>query len=335
VRSWRATDNALEGVAALHNDNTLMLDEIGQFDPTKASEIAYSLFNGRGKERMSRNISLHRTLKWRILCLSSGEVTLAEHAATANKRVKAGSEIRLINLPSAGGAGMGVFENLHDVSSPALFSQILKQASHEHSGYALRAFLSILVAKREQASEMLRATRKPFREDYLPDGSSNEAGRGADRFSLIATAGELATEWGITGWQPGEATWAAKRCFYDWLAWRGGTHSADVQAAVTRLWTLIEKFGASRFHRANDSDSRVNDRAGFIRTIDNRTEYLILPNIFREEICAGADYRAVAHFLEEKGNLRRQAPHWTIRTSLPGLGKKDVYCILAAVSDEE
>jgi putative DNA primase/helicase len=30
VRSWRATDNGLEGIAALHNDNVLILDEMGQ-----------------------------------------------------------------------------------------------------------------------------------------------------------------------------------------------------------------------------------------------------------------------------------------------------------------
>ena len=41
VKSWRVTDNALEGVAALHNDGLLILDEVGQVNARVLSEAAY------------------------------------------------------------------------------------------------------------------------------------------------------------------------------------------------------------------------------------------------------------------------------------------------------
>ncbi|SUG64782.1 Phage DNA primase [Salmonella enterica subsp. enterica] len=49
--SWRATGNALEGIASRHNDALLPLDELREVDPREAGMIAYMLANGQGKGR--------------------------------------------------------------------------------------------------------------------------------------------------------------------------------------------------------------------------------------------------------------------------------------------
>ena len=54
-RTWRATSNGLEGLAALHNDGLLILDELGQIDPKEAGEAAYLLANGKGNACATRN----------------------------------------------------------------------------------------------------------------------------------------------------------------------------------------------------------------------------------------------------------------------------------------
>lgn len=56
--TWRATASALENVAALHNDNLLCLDELGEADPKEVGATAYMLNNGQGKLRQTRNITL-------------------------------------------------------------------------------------------------------------------------------------------------------------------------------------------------------------------------------------------------------------------------------------
>ena len=61
VRSWRATDNGLEGIAALHNDNVLILDEMGQVNGRVLAECAYMLANGRGKGRSNREGGIRRS----------------------------------------------------------------------------------------------------------------------------------------------------------------------------------------------------------------------------------------------------------------------------------
>ena len=60
VRQWRATDNALEGVAVLHSDTFLALDELGQVEPKAAGAAAYMLANGSGKARAGRDGSARR-----------------------------------------------------------------------------------------------------------------------------------------------------------------------------------------------------------------------------------------------------------------------------------
>lgn len=54
TRTWRATSNALEGLASMHNDGALILDEITQIDPKEVGNAAYMLANGEGKNRSGR-----------------------------------------------------------------------------------------------------------------------------------------------------------------------------------------------------------------------------------------------------------------------------------------
>ncbi|MTD33444.1 hypothetical protein [Paludibacterium denitrificans] len=68
----------------------------------------------------------------------------------------------------------------------------------------------------------------------IPDGAAEEVGRVAARFALVAFAGELATRYGVTGWQAGEAFRAARRCFREWLAENNTGQAADDRALFAR-----------------------------------------------------------------------------------------------------
>jgi len=85
-RLWRATANGLEGLAALHNDGLLILDELTQIDPTEAGEAAYLLANGQGKNRASRNGSARQAPRWRLLFMSAGEESLSALMAHAKRK---------------------------------------------------------------------------------------------------------------------------------------------------------------------------------------------------------------------------------------------------------
>jgi uncharacterized protein (DUF927 family) len=118
IVSWKSTQNGLEALAAAHNHGLLCLDELGQSDPREVAECIYALSNGRGMQRMTRTVAPKKTLVWSILFLASGEISLAEHVQLANRRTRAGQEVRLCDIPADAGEGLGAFENVHGFSSP-------------------------------------------------------------------------------------------------------------------------------------------------------------------------------------------------------------------------
>jgi uncharacterized protein (DUF927 family) len=138
LRTWRGTANGLEGTAADTTDTLLVLDEMGQADSREVGEIVYLLANEAGKQRASRTGTTRRRQSWRVVFLSTGEVTLAQKMGEAGKRTTAGLEVRLVNLPADAGAGMGVFQTLHGMDSAAALAEALRDAARAHHGHAGR-----------------------------------------------------------------------------------------------------------------------------------------------------------------------------------------------------
>lgn len=112
IRTYRATANGLEGTAALHNDRILCLDELSQCVPQEAGQVIYMLDNGMSKGRANQQGLAKKQVTWRLVFLSNGEEGLAQLLREIGKRVKAGQEVRLIEIPADTNIH-GLFENLH------------------------------------------------------------------------------------------------------------------------------------------------------------------------------------------------------------------------------
>ena len=93
-----------------------------------------------------------------------------------------------------------------------------------------------------------------FVTDNVAPDASGQVERSAKRFGLIATAGELATEFGITGWLPGTASAAAASAFKKWVEVRGGDgkEPAEDRAAIRQVTELIVRYGESRFDELDE-----------------------------------------------------------------------------------
>jgi putative DNA primase/helicase len=343
-RTWRSTVNGLEAIAEGHNDQTLFLDELNQANPTEVIDAAYMLANGQGKVRSGKTLLPRPILSWRLLFLSSGEITLAQHAQTAGRQARGGAQVRLINIPADAGAGRGIFEDLHFAASAQEFVKLLHTNSLRYYGTPIRAFLDHLHPNLVAVDHRVRAACQTFMQEYAPVGASGEIYRMAESFAIVAAAGELATDARITGWDKGEATHAAARCFRDALAHRGGPGPADVSVAIDRLRALVTMHGTSRFHllrEAREGDTyqpqdRTVNRAGFRETReDGEQAYYIFRDVFRDEVCQGTDPRAVCAELVERGILMREGRHSTRKVVLPGLGRQRVYTILASQFEAE
>jgi putative DNA primase/helicase len=308
VETWRTTANGIEATAETHNDLLLVLDEIGQLDPHDAADAAYLLANGQGKGRMTRTIVLRRRLGWRLLFLSAGELTLADHSASAGRRTRGGAEVRLLNIDADAGAGMGLFQDLHGCASGDAFAGLLKERAQKYYGAPIRAFIENVVKRRAEIVKLWRDYRNAFVSEYVKEAASGEVKRAAERLALIAYAGEIATQWGITGWTKDESKSAAGSALQNWIQTRGGTGQADDETALRQVRRFIEANGASRFELAerrqdkdgNEFRERVVNRAGYREPGDDG-EYWILLEVWRIDVCAGLDYKAVARVIDKAG----------------------------------
>ena len=340
LNRWRATTNGLEVLAAQRSDTLLILDELAQIDAKEAGEIAYMLANGSGKTRAGKTGGTRPRNEWRLLFLSAGEIGLAQHMREAGKQTKAGQAVRLVELPADGGQGLGLFENLHEFMSPAMFSKALTEASARYYGVGATGFLEIITQP-----EISSSLRKIIGEHYqsflqlnLPIQASGQAVRVCERFALIAAAGEIASSFQITGWPQGIARDAAATCYKAWLQQRGGAGNQEHMALLQQVQAFFEAHGASRFENMDGTnDHRIPNRVGFRRLMqsENRSseyEYFILPEMFRQEICQGFDSRWAAKELIDAGMLQPNSTgNAQIPYRLPGAGVKKCYHFIRTV----
>lgn len=367
MQRWRTTDNALEAIAAQHSDCLLILDELAQVDPKTAGECAYMLANEQSKARATRNGAPRARLAWRLLFLSAGELGLADHMAEGMKRTRTGQEVRMADIPADAGMGMGAFETLHSSPTGADLSRLVTAASGSYYGAVGLDWLQWLTTHADTLKTRTRKAAADLAGQWVPHGASGQVERVAARFALVAVAGELATEAGLTGWPEGESVRAIKVCFDAWLNARGGAGNGEVASMLRQVRRFLELHGEGRFtwwHRASDDhNAKTLQRAGFRRMVSEdgtpiksdpehqreygermsptlgesvRVEYFVMPETFKSEVCQGFDPQAVCRVLHSHGCLvAREAERFSVKERLPGLGPSRCYRIAPAIFELE
>lgn len=343
IRTWNATTNGLEGVATMHNDVLLPLDELGQADGKAAGEAAYMLGNGQGKSRADKNGDARAAKRFRNLVLSSGEKSLSDVMAQVGQSSMAGQDVRMVEIAADAGAGYGVFENIHGAKTSQIFAEALKHAVTQHHGHAGRAFVNLLADPKLQPKliEAIRAAMQRFLDVNVPAGATGQVGRVGRRFGLVAAAGELCIELGILPWPSGEAVEAARKCLAGWIEQRGGIGNQEEEKTIAQVRRFIELHGESRFTplgiegiETNITSKTIN-RAGFRRLgEDGRMEYLISPEAYKSEVCHGLNFTATTKILVSKGLLAVKAGKPQVEIRVQGHGKMRLYHLKADILGE-
>jgi uncharacterized protein (DUF927 family) len=306
VRSWRSTANALEATAALHTDTALLLDELGVAEAREAGAAIYQLSAGSGKGRAARDGLLRAGMTWRTFYISTGEIGLGDKLVESRQRATAGQSVRLLEIPADAGTGFGVFDHGGDTGNAKDLADAIKREAVTRYGTAGPTFLSRIIG--EGIDEVTRTTLDmvaAFRASVITGGADGQVLRAADRFGLVAVAGELAIAFEIVPWAAGDARAAAEACFRDWLDARGGSEAQEVREAIVRVRGFIEAHGDSRFELLDSMDIKpVLNRAGYRRGHGEQKEWLVSPEVWKE-ILAGLNATAAARCLSDRGMLRR------------------------------
>lgn len=348
IHSWRTTDNAAESLARGANDSVLFLDELSQVDGNAADAMAYMLGNGQGKARARRDGTAKAIEKFRLVFMSSGELSLADKILERGRTAKAGQAVRFIEIPADAQLRMGAFQNLHHFSDSNRLAIELKRLSAEYSGAVMDAFLEAICSNLEIITERIIAARKFWAEQNAPAAADGQVIRVTQKFGLIAAAGELAISFGILPWPPGTASLACKEMLSIWLKERGGTGAHEFVEVEKRLRSFIAQHGSSRFEAAwgNSSEEptlispsldKTFNRAGFRKLNANAEwEYFVAPDVFEKEILGSANAQSVKKHLAERGLLQRDSQgKYTVSTRVPGHKTARFYHIPASIAEKE
>jgi putative DNA primase/helicase len=331
-RSWSATINGLEGAASGATDTVLILDEIGQVEPHSLAAAAYALANGHGKARARVDGSLREPRTWRVVTLSSGEVSIeTKLAEDRGRRAQAGQLVRLIDIDPE--RAYGVFDSIGEgIKDGADFTNQCRSEAARTYGVAGPEFVRRIVED-GVGGDAVRARINKFIASRALLQPNGQIIRGAQAFGLIAAAGELATEFQLTGWQRGEASKAAGEAFEKWI--EGGTDRLEDRRALAQVRALIEQHGASRFESGSLSDFPVKDRLGWRTGVGADEEWRVPPETWTNVFCKGYDPQHVAKYLDQCGLLRRQAGQGlTCSVKVPSLGRTiRCYVVKAAILD--
>ncbi|WP_223955077.1 DUF927 domain-containing protein, partial [Aeromonas caviae] len=328
-QTWRATGNSIEGLASRRNDALLCLDELGELDGREAGQVAYMLANGQGKGRSKQDGELRERKAWRLLFLSTGELSLEDHAASAGQRTQAGMEVRTIQIPSDTGHH-GAFEWLHGMEGGRTFADTLKANAERQHGSAFRTYVESLTGDLEAHSERLRAEIKRIAAELTPQGAGNQVGRAINRFALVAAAGELATRLGVTGWPEGEAIRAVRVCLKAWLAERGHLGNKEDAATLAQIRAFMRAHQYTRFVDVSDPNHRPANVVGYRRNprhgTDDELEFWVDPSGW-VEITSGRDSKKAAKLSAKAGYLLGGEGRYQLLRRLPTGKRARVYVL--------
>jgi putative DNA primase/helicase len=132
----------------------------------------------------------------------------------------------------------------------------------------------------------------------------------------------------LTGWREGEAREATAWALKAWLGNRGGVEPAEVRAVIGQVQLYFEQYGDSRFDLLDNPDARPspNRRKGE----GEDREWLIPPETWKSEICAGHDAVFAARTLHERGMLERVSGSFQSVRKIGGLNTR-VYVVNARI----
>lgn len=236
--------------------------------------------------------------------LSTGEIGIAAKIQETGRRARAGQEVRIIDVDADAECGHGVFDHAEKDGSKKLADN-LKKAASSYYGVAGPAFVKAIEDRGiETVVATIRETQEAFREGVVRDVPTGQVLRVADRFGLVAAAGELAIELGVLPWQAGAAR-ATKVMFESWHQDRGGNDPAEVHTAIEQIRGLFERHGDGRFDPASlDPNTRpVTDRLGYVHSEGSDRQWWILPETWRGVLCLGFDAKTTAKALVKRGLL--------------------------------
>jgi putative DNA primase/helicase len=227
AKTWAGTITGLEAEIAKSSGILMGLDELLHDATPELHAVIYRISNNNSKAKGKKEGGAQDRDNWSSGVISSGEYSFVDTLRKLGGIPTGGQGVRMLDIPAIG--HHGIFDNLHGSTTGEDFVHRLDKSLRTNWGHAGAAFVERLL---ELEVEALRANldadlrrHEIALQQHLSviagDEKSNEILRVLRSFALVATAGEWASDWGLTGWETGEAYAAVQRIAERWLDGRG------------------------------------------------------------------------------------------------------------------
>ncbi|MEQ8234286.1 MAG: DUF927 domain-containing protein [Gammaproteobacteria bacterium] len=322
IRRWKATGNAIESIAEMHNHMLLALDEINEVDPRELGGIIYQLAGGQSKGRATLHGGLRAPRHWQLLYVSSGERGVRDILRQAGQTLQGGQQVRLPEIPAEDPVSgrNAVIERTGDLE-PAEFAEQLKQACarcYGTAGPVLVAYLIMRVAELGQhrfvgqLRQELQGIEAKLIERIEGAGErlSDENRRALRQFALVALAGAHAAEAGIVPWSFEASFEAVEIVVLRWVRDQG-TERTEIERGLVHL---RDQLIARTTQIVNVTAEIDKVHAQNIIGFHNESHIMLLPSAFRTlvneydnvSILRALDKRGLLE--TNKGRLTKRAP---------------------------
>jgi putative DNA primase/helicase len=329
-KTWNGTANGLEAEIAESHSILMGLDELRADATPDLPLVIYQFANGSEKGRAKKEGGSQGRKSWNTAVISTGEYSFQEIVRKLGALPTGGQQVRMFDIPAEG--TYGVFDCLHGSVTSEEFVNRLDRAIKKSHGPAGTAFAERLVSLCEDDLEdMLAVKTRPYisaLQQHLGvvvgDPESAALLRVIKSFALVATAGELATEWGITGWAPGTASEAVGTIAQMWMDNRNRAPVEETTDIDTLRNYISENI--ARFIKFSDIHTeQVGDLLGY----QDQEFIYILPATISKFNESNKKRPNILNALVQRGYLDKGGENKSLQFRLPSIvrGRPRVYRI--------
>ncbi len=161
---------------------------------------------------------------------------------------------------------------------------------------------------------------------------SAQEGIAARAFALIGMAGELAGEYGVTGWPERAAMDVALSCFKEWRKYRG-KGDLESKKLVEALRQYVEVYGDSGFTIIADNARVLSKRPGYWRLSKRGGKQWVFNSAGLQKAMQFADFQSALKLLIEAGILIPGAKDY--QTQIKSHGIKDSFYLIQFPEDDD
>lgn len=340
--SWNTTPTALNNEASARNDGFITLDELGQAKKIYDVEnIAYSLFNEKGRAKGIKEGGNDELSRWKITALSTGEKDVEGYLKSKGIDINAGQLIRLLNVP------LIEANHLHDFPTNKAHADHLNEASLNNYGVIGREWIKYISENQSTVKEEYKRF-KAIWADRLAENTASQVQRVAANFAILETALHLARH--LTQWSEEDNRECLIKSFNDWLSDYGTTDREESRIIEFFNGWLDENAESGFIQIPESPNPRIINKILGYRILEisglEREHFYIHPKAFNDVILlSGFPKKIVFEKMEQHKMIRQskeqqtrpyqhKAPR-TLEKQINSKGKRFYVVYPALIEDEE